>query len=372
MYNINFLSDNERFLESISFVFSNYDILMQRTSGIYSNILVPRRKTVAELVKENERRIEKNKKAKEELEKRKSVILNNIKMWRSKFNLFKKKQAQNLTAKEAIQNFFLENNKEFQRIGISQNELSFLIEEEEKKQEINYNKNIISVLNSIMIPRYDLDYTSSNIDSSFLDVVCTNCYEVIKLKNIDDHSLNCVSSYTTNAQHELSFDECNSRMCKLYSSLKSREKSFYKSGDGRVKCFYKVLIGIIFEILENNNSIEEMLESTEKLRLLINSQLSSIPLKERIIFDIFCRRMMQLIYIKTKKMEELMGRRRVSNCGQRVKKFSIERETKRVSEIRSEVENKLSRNEYSIFSTESASSAKRSEEKMEEDYKFIK
>lgn len=176
-----------------------------------------------------------------------------------------------------------------------------------KAQSINYHQNIISSINALSVPQYTLSLNLIN-DPSFLDVICINCYEIVKYDQMDNHSEKCVivsSIENMTIEKENTFDDCNSRMYKLYSSLKERNEEYLNSINPNLIHFYEALVEIVYQILINNNSIEEINECSLELNDLMNTSLVKITGKERAIFDIFCRRMVQLIYIKTIEMKKI-------------------------------------------------------------------
>lgn len=316
---------------------------MQRLSGIYIidskssnylnnnnfiNQIDSKRKTVAELVKENELRIQKNKKYQENYEKRKAIIQKNIEYWREKFRNFKKISGHQDNIQITLNSFIVKNKNELKKIGIiNTNELSFLLEPKEKEN-IAYANNIIDSINSLKVDKYNMSSCLLR-DPSFLDVICINCYEIVKMEQMDDHSSKCSIS-TSNSpnntyDNEISFDDCNSRMYKMYTSLKDKSKEIEKTKNSKLIKYYNNLVKITYEILLNNNSKEEIQTNQENLKILINNGFSSHFDKNYVLLDIFCRRLIQLVEIKSEKIEKILHKApKNNNCERNVKSLCLQ------------------------------------------------
>lgn len=299
---------------------------MQRNSGIYPinsqsnnylnkdnliNQFESKRKTVAELVKENELRIQKNKKYQEDYEKRKAIIQKNIEYWREKFRNFRNISGHQDNIQITLNSFIAKNKSELKKLGIiNAHELSFLLESKEKEN-ISYTNNIIDSINSLKIDKYNIS-SSFLKDPSFLDVICINCYEIVKMDQMDDHSSKCSISTSNSSNNiydnEISFDDCNSRMYKMYTSLKEKSKEIEKTKNSKLIKDYNNLVKITYEILLNNNSKEEIQNNHQNLKILINNAFCRHFDKFYILLDIFCRRLIQLVEIKAEKMEKILNK----------------------------------------------------------------
>lgn len=276
-----------------------------------------KRKTVKELVKDNEMRILKNKQLKEEYEKRKEMIKQNLIYWKKRFELY---QQLHQSSGNSINSFISQNRIELESLGVhSSKELSSLF------QNINYNQNIIK----------RIEYCKKDIDISFIDVICTNCYEMIRFDKMDEHSLQCSistkSSFNSNSQ-SISFDDCNNRMYKMYSSLKEKSNDIESTHNSTLIKYYNTLLNLTYEILINNNSYEELTNDKKSLSMLVNFKFESSYPNLQMILNIFCMRLEQLVDIKinalirisTKGNEnESFKMCRISNVDSEVDKRSI-------------------------------------------------
>ena len=123
--------------------------------------------------------------------------------------------------------------------------------------------NLITSLNSITIPQYDKTHL---IDPSFLDVICTNCYEIVNYLSIDEHSMHCVikNGNCDSFCSEITFDDVNCRLYKLYNSLQDKKEMIIQTKDVYLKVFYNKLSEILYKIVLNNNSIIEPIISSKQ------------------------------------------------------------------------------------------------------------
>ena len=105
--------------------------------------------------------------------------------------------------------------------------------------------------------KYEINDSIIPLDPSFLDVLCINCYECIKFEDMDLHSQNCIIELDYFKDN--SYDEdYNARIFKLHESLKSKKEEIENKNDKNLIGFYNHLLKIIYQIIINNNSIEEL------------------------------------------------------------------------------------------------------------------
>ena len=171
----------------------------------------------------------------------------------------------------------------------------------------NYKENIIKALDSIAIKRYEIDDSRIPLDPSFLDILCINCYESIKYKDMDKHSEICVihkDEYKDNAYD----DDYNTRIFKLHESLKNKKKEIILKNNKNLSNFYENLSKLVYDILINNNSIDELKNNINDINDIINNQLDQIDLSEnyKFYFLLFCERLSQLVKMKLEDMEKII------------------------------------------------------------------
>ena len=189
---------------------------------------------------------------------------------------------------------------------------SFKIIEDHQLNSANsnrYHKNIINSIDSISIIQYKLD-SKITFDPTFFDVLCTNCYEYVRYQDIDIHSDNCVLELEENFRELYEFkdadEDYNSKIYKLYESLKNRKDDIYTTCKTDLIAIYEEFYKLTYEILINNNSIEELDRSITKLNDLLNSKLCKINSKYNFSLLVFGQRISQLVYIKLQDMENIL------------------------------------------------------------------
>ena len=170
-----------------------------------------------------------------------------------------------------------------------------------------YQKNIITSLDNITIMKYQINDSTIPLDPSFLDVLCINCYECIKFDEMDLHSVRCViklEDFKDNAYDE----DYNTRIFKLHESLKNKKEEIENNKDKSLLNFYNHLIKIVYQILINNNSLEELDSSISEINKMIKNdiQKGNFTQNYKFYFLLFCQRLSQLVYMKLKDMEKLM------------------------------------------------------------------
>ena len=192
----------------------------------------------------------------------------------------------------------------------------------------NYKENIIKALDSIAIKRYEIDDSRIPLDPSFLDILCINCYESVKYKDMDKHSEICVihkDEYKDNAYD----DDYNTRIFKLHESLKNKKKEIVLKNNKNLSNFYENLSKLVYDILINNNSIEELKKNIIDISDIINNQLDKLDLSEnyKFYFLLFCERLSQLVKMKLEDMEKIyMNNNNKNNDNNNYEKDSLDDE----------------------------------------------
>lgn len=178
-----------------------------------------------------------------------------------------------------------------------------------------YQKNIIESLNSISVQSYIVN-PNARFDPSFFDVVCINCYECVKLKNVDAHSDYCIVSneelykdgYDNNEP-----DDYNIKIYKLHESFKNKKLEILKTKNAELINIYDELTNLIYEILVNNNSIEELDRSISKINEISVHKLNRLDQNNRFSLQIYIQRVSQLVRAKLDDMEKILKEIKDSN-----------------------------------------------------------
>ena len=167
----------------------------------------------------------------------------------------------------------------------------------------NYQKNIIASLDAISVMKYEI-----SLNPLFMDVICINCYECVKIEDMDNHSQTCTIPLNDYNDNEYDTDDYNTRIFKLHESLKSKQSEITSTNNKALITFYTKLLQIIYDILINNNSIEELATSISSINTLMSTDISSIHNNDfKSYFLILSQRISQLVYMKYKDMEKILG-----------------------------------------------------------------
>jgi hypothetical protein len=219
-----------------------------------------------------------------------------IKLMKNISDLDKDKNKSNL--EEPIKN----RHSEVNRLTIE----NFLSNENTKSK---YQKNIIHALDSISISQYNIN-SNIPLDPMFFDVLCINCYECVKYNEIDEHSEICIihsdDHYQELLNGEYGEEDYNSRIYKLHESLKKKQIEIYKTKDESLITIYEEFSNLIYEILINNNSIENLDKSISALNEIMNNKLNKIKLNYKFTISVFGQRISQLVYSKLNDMEKIL------------------------------------------------------------------
>lgn len=177
----------------------------------------------------------------------------------------------------------------------------------------NYQKNIITSLDAISVMKYEI-----SLNPLFMDVICINCYECVKLDEMDNHSQTCTIPLNDYNDNEYDTDDYNTRIFKLHESLKSKKTEITSTNNAALTSFYTKLLQIIYDILINNNSIEELATSITSINALMSVDISSIHNNDyKSYFILLSQRLSQLVYMKYKDMERILGNNAEDNVHHR-------------------------------------------------------
>lgn len=148
---------------------------------------------------------------------------------------------------------------------------------------------------------------------------CIDCSESFSIEVIGNHQNHCIlnSPYFNNVDNdnididgELSINDIdyNANLNKIYEILKEDQNKILKNGNKELIDFYGNLLYSLYEIIINNNSIEDLNSSI----IDINNDYKKENESENICqffkdyFSFYVHRIIKLTYFKEKKIEELL------------------------------------------------------------------
>ena len=188
---------------------------------------------------------------------------------------------------------------------LSENDKNNYEKVEQIMQNIN-NKNNNEIFNELLKNNYCIDcnqnFNNENKEECLLHSE-HNCIHIEKnIFNDIDEELNIDIN-------ELDYNDC---LKKIYNHLKKEQNKILKQGNNILINFYADLLFHLFEIIVNNNSIEDINESIIKINDLYKDNIESK--NEEIInnyfknyFLLYVQRITKLSYLKLKKIEKLMA-----------------------------------------------------------------
>ena len=112
----------------------------------------------------------------------------------------------------------------------------------------------------------DLKNNDENL-SVLDDIFCIKCNKSFKNENAGEHTGHC----TLQINNELKIDndinnlDYNTDLNKIYEYLKKDQNKIIKSGNHNLMIYYGKLLYSLYEIIINNNSIEELSSSIIKI-----------------------------------------------------------------------------------------------------------
>ena len=135
------------------------------------------------------------------------------------------------------------------------------------------------------------------------DLFCINCYECLNPNEVDSHSDHIVLKIIDfkNDDDELDYD---GRLNIIYENLKNIEKKIIKSGNFNLMKYYGKLLYSLYDIIINNNSVEELYSSIINIneQFMEEDELGTFQGYFRDLFLLFCQKICQLTYLKIKEL----------------------------------------------------------------------
>ena len=166
----------------------------------------------------------------------------------------------------------------------------------------------------------DNDYNNKNLILKKNENFCIDCNESFAPEVIGDHKNHCIlnSPYVNNGGNadididgELNINDIdyNANLNKIYEILKKDQNKILKNGNNELIDFYGNLLYSLYEIIINNNSIEDLNSSI----ITINNDYKKENESENICkffkdyFSFYVHRIIKLTYFKEKKIEQFLA-----------------------------------------------------------------
>ena len=135
------------------------------------------------------------------------------------------------------------------------------------------------------------------------NLFCINCYECLNPNEIDSHNEHIVLKIIDfkNDDDELDYD---GRLNIIYENLKNIEKKIIKSGKINLMKYYGKLLYSLYDIIINNNSVEELYSSIINIdeKFMEEDESGTFEGFFRDLFLLFCQKICQLTYLKIKEL----------------------------------------------------------------------
>ena len=135
------------------------------------------------------------------------------------------------------------------------------------------------------------------------DLFCINCYEFLNPNEVDGHSEHIVLKIIDfkNDDDELDYD---GRLNIIYENLKNIEKKIIKSGNINLMKYYGKLLYSLYDIIINNNSVEELYSSIINIneKFMEEDESGTFEGYFRDLFLLFCQKICQLTFLKIKEL----------------------------------------------------------------------
>ena len=165
------------------------------------------------------------------------------------------------------------------------------------------------------------DNQNNNLFLKKNDIFCIDCNESFNPEMIKNHQNHCIlySPYFNNSNNvdidididgELNINDIdyNANLNKIYEILKKDQNKILKNGNNELIDFYGNLLYSLYEIIINNNSIEDLNSSI----ITINNDYKKENESENICqffkdyFSFYVHRIIKLAHFKEKKIEQLL------------------------------------------------------------------
>ena len=155
-------------------------------------------------------------------------------------------------------------------------------------------------------------YKDKDKNESILDEnLCINCN--ISFKNGQPelhkgHNIIKIENYNKDIENELNNLDYNDCLNKLYENLKKDQNKILKKGKNKIIIYYGKIIFSLYEIITNNNSIEDLNLSIIKIMEDFNNEkeLNKFNQYFKDYFSFYIQKIIKLSYFKEKKIEQLI------------------------------------------------------------------
>jgi len=155
------------------------------------------------------------------------------------------------------------------------------------------------------------DLNNKNCNSSILEnIFCLNCNKCFKPNESHSHSNHLTIKIDTfnDFESELNDLDYNASLNKLYENLKKDQNKILKNGNEKLIIYYNQILFYLYEIIINNNSIEDLNTSIININEDYNKEKESETFNEyfKDYFLFYVKMISQLTYFKEKKIEKLL------------------------------------------------------------------
>ena len=177
---------------------------------------------------------------------------------------------------------------------------------------LNNNKfksNILAskTINPIIINNY--------INPFLLDILCINCYNFIKIEDIDKHSETClIKEFDIDSKDDKNDteDDYNAILYKLYEVIVSKFNNIQnKNNDTNINDNYNKLKSITYDAFMNNYSLKKLVSNKAQLLLLIDNIEADINsnVNKESIYNLYylCKRVFNIVVIKESQMKNVLN-----------------------------------------------------------------
>ena len=164
----------------------------------------------------------------------------------------------------------------------------------------NYGK-VEQIFNAIK----DKDKNESILDEKF----CINCNLSFKEEQSGGHAGHTIiqiDNYNKDIDNDLDNLDYNDCLNKLYENLKKDQNKILKKRKNKIIIYYDKIIFTLYEIITNNNSIEDLNLSIIKINEDFNNEKDKFNQYFKDYFLFYSQIIKKLAYLKEKKMEQLL------------------------------------------------------------------
>lgn len=158
-----------------------------------------------------------------------------------------------------------------------------------------------------IIKDIDNKYTYAQNSNIFFCIDCNGCFSSNESKEHSDHMLLKIEN--NDIDNDINDLDYNANLKKIYENLKKVQNKILKYGNNKLIAYYGNLLFFLYEIIINNNSIEELNESIiaindDYIKEIQNEAYNQF-FKDYFLFNV--KRIEKLSYFKKLKIEQLLA-----------------------------------------------------------------